>query len=51
MNLWAIILVVLAACGLVWAYPKLPPPGGLILVIVVAVVCLVVLLNFAGVSF
>lgn len=50
MNLWTIILIVLAVCGIVWAYPRLPAPGGIILVIIVAIACVLVLLNLAGVS-
>ena len=50
MNLWTLIIVVLAVCGVVWAYPKLPAPGGIVLVIVVAIACVLVLLNLAGVG-
>lgn len=49
MSIWTIIVVVLAACGLVWVYPKLPQPGQIILAVVVAIACLIVLLNAFGV--
>jgi hypothetical protein len=50
MNIMTLIIAVLACCGLVWSYPRLPAPGGLILVIIVAVACVAVLLNLGGVS-
>jgi len=50
MSITTIIIAVLAVCGIVWAYPKLPYPGGLILVIVVAIACVIILLQLGGVS-
>lgn len=50
MSIMTIIIGVCAICGIVWAYPKLPPPGGLILVIIVAIACVIILLNLAGVN-
>lgn len=49
MSILGIIVLILAICGIVWAYPRLPPPGGIILVVIVAIVCLLVVLNYAGV--
>ena len=50
MNITTLIILVLAVCGIVWCYPRLPAPGGIILVIIVAVACVAVLLNLAGVK-
>lgn len=50
MSIITLIIIVLAICGIVWAYPRLPWPGGLILVIIVAVASVLVLLNAAGIS-
>lgn len=50
MNIMTLIILVLAVCGIVWAYPRLPPPGGLILVVIVAVACVVILLQLGGVN-
>ncbi len=49
MNITALIIVVLAICGLVWVFPKLPRVGQIITAIVVVIACLLVLLNYAGV--
>lgn len=49
MDLITIIIAVVAICGIVWVYPRLPYPGQIVLVIVVAVACLLVLMRFAGV--
>lgn len=49
MDITAIILLVGAACGLVWVFPKLPRIGQIITAIVVVIACLLVLLHFAGV--
>jgi hypothetical protein len=49
MNLWTIIVIVVAICGLVWVFPKLPSIAQIILAIVVAIACLIVLLNAFGV--
>ena len=50
MSILTIIIAILAICGIVWCYPRLPAPGGLILVVVVAIACVIVLLQLAGVS-
>ena len=50
MSIMTIIIAVLAICGIIWAYPRLPWPGGIILVIIVAIACVLVLLNIAGVN-
>lgn len=50
MNISTIIIAVLAVCGIVWAYPRLPVPGGIILVVIVAIACVIILLNLGGVS-
>ena len=50
MSIWTIVIAILAICGVVWAYPRLPAPGGIILVVIVAIVCLLILLNLSGVS-
>lgn len=50
MNITTIIIAVLAVCGIVWAYPRLPAPGGIILVVIVAIACVIILLNLGGVS-
>lgn len=50
MSIMTIIIGVVAICGLVWAYPRLPAPGGLILVIIVAIACLIILLQLGGVN-
>lgn len=50
MSIMTIIIAVIAICGLVWAYPRLPAPGGLILVIIVAIACLIILLQLGGVN-
>lgn len=49
MDITWLILIVVAICGIVWVYPKLPQPGQIVLVVVVAIACLLVLLNAAGV--
>ena len=49
MSLGLIIIVVLAICGVVWAYPRLPWPGNIILAVIVAVLSVMILLNVAGV--
>lgn len=49
MSIWTIVVAVLAACGIWWAYPKLPQPGQIVLVVVVVIVCLLILLSLAGV--
>ncbi len=48
MSIVTIIVVVLAVCGIVWVYPKLPQPWGIVLAVIVAIICLAVLLNLAG---
>lgn len=50
MSLVTIILIILAVCGVIWAYPRLPYPGNLILVVVVAIACVLVLFNLSGVG-
>ncbi len=50
MDITALIIIVLAICGLVWVYPRLPRPGQIVAAIVVAVVCILVILKFAGVD-
>ena len=50
MSIITIIIAILAVCGIVWAYPRLPAPGGLILVVIVAIACVIVLLNLGGVN-
>lgn len=50
MSITTIIIIVLAICGIVWVYPKLPQPGQIILVVIVAIACVVVLLNAFGVD-
>ncbi len=49
MSIWTIIVIVVAICGIVWVYPKLPTIGQIILAIVIAIACLIVLLNAFGV--
>ncbi len=48
MNITTLIIAILAVCGLVWCYPRLPSPFNLVLVAIVAVACVLVLLNFSG---
>lgn len=50
MSIMTIIIAVLAVCGIVWAYPRLPAPGGIILVVIVAIACVIILLNLGGIS-
>lgn len=49
MNLVTIFIVVLAAAGLWWVFPKLPRIAQIVAAIVVAIACILVLLNFGGV--
>jgi hypothetical protein len=49
MNIYTIILVILAVCGVVWAYPRLPAPWNYVLVAVIAIACIFILLNAGGV--
>lgn len=49
MNITLIIIIVVAICGLMWVYPKLPQPGQIIVAIIVVIACLLVLLRGAGV--
>jgi Na+/H+ antiporter NhaD/arsenite permease-like protein len=49
MNIYTIILVILAVCGVVWAYPRLPSPWNYVLVAVIAIACVFILLNAGGV--
>jgi hypothetical protein len=49
MNIYTIILVILAVCGVVWAYPRLPAPWNYVLVAVIAIACVFILLNAGGV--
>ncbi len=50
MSIGTIIVAVLAVCGIVWAYPRLPAPGGIILVVVVAIACVIILLQLGGIN-
>lgn len=50
MSIMTIILLILAVCGIVWAYPRLPAPWNLVLVGLVAIACVLVLLNLSGVN-
>lgn len=50
MSIMTIIIAVLAVCGIVWAYPRLPAPGGIILVVIVAIACVIILLQLGGVN-
>lgn len=50
MDITVLIAVVLACCGIAWAYPRLPRVGQIIAVIVIVVVCILVILKFAGVD-
>lgn len=49
MGITGLIIVVIAACGLVWIFPKLPRVGQIVVAVVVVIACLLVLLNYAGV--
>ncbi len=49
MDITWIILIVVAICGLVWVFPKLPRIAQIVVAIVVVIACLLVLLNAAGV--
>ncbi len=49
MDLTLIIVAVLACCGLVWAFARLPRVGQIVAAIVIVVACLLVLLKHAGV--
>jgi hypothetical protein len=49
MNIYTIVLVILAVCGVVWAYPRLPAPWNYVLVAVIAIACIFILLNAGGV--
>jgi hypothetical protein len=48
MNLTTLVIAILAVCGIVWVYPRLPAPFNLVLVAIVAVVCVLVLLSLSG---
>lgn len=48
MNLTFIIIAILAVCGVVWAYPKLPAPFNIVLVAIVAIVSVLILLSMSG---
>ena len=50
MNLTTILILVAAAIGIGWAYPRLPSPWNFVLVGLVAIVCILILLNYAGVN-
>lgn len=50
MSIMTIIIMVAAAIGIGWAYPRLPSPWNLVLVGLVAIVCVVILLNLGGVN-
>lgn len=50
MNLTTILIIVAAAIGIGWAYPRLPSPWNFVLVGLVAIVCVIVLLNLGGVD-
>jgi uncharacterized membrane protein len=49
MSITTIIILVAAAIGIGWAYPRLPSPWNFVLVGLVAIVCIIILLNFSGV--
>lgn len=49
MDILTIIIIVLACCGLVWVYPKLPQIAQIVTAIVIVIACILVLLKFAGV--
>lgn len=49
MDITTIIILVVAVCGLVWVFPKLPQIGQIILAVVVAIACVLVLFNLGGV--
>lgn len=50
MSIMTIVIIVAAAIGIGWAYPRLPSPWNLVLVGLVALVCVLILLNVAGVN-
>ena len=50
MNITTIIILVAAAIGIGWAYPRLPSPWNFVLVGLVAIACIFILLNFSGVN-
>jgi hypothetical protein len=49
MDVTWIILIILAVCGVVWAYPRLPSPWNYVLVGLIAIACVFILLNAGGV--
>lgn len=50
MNITTILIIVAAAVGIGWAYPRLPSPWNFVLVGLVAIVCIIVLLNMGGIN-
>lgn len=50
MSITTIIILVAAACGIAWCYPRLPSPWNFVLVGLVALACIFVLLSLGGVN-
>jgi hypothetical protein len=50
MDLTTILVLIAAAIGIGWAYPRVPAPWNYVLAGLVAIVCLILLLNLAGVN-
>lgn len=50
MSIMTILLLVAAAIGVGWCYPRLPSPWNFVLVGLVAIVCIVILLNVGGID-
>jgi membrane protein implicated in regulation of membrane protease activity len=48
-SIVTLIVIILAICGIVWAYPRLPSPWNIVLVAIVVIISVMVLLNYAGV--
>jgi hypothetical protein len=50
MSIATLIILIAAAIGIGWAYPRIPAPWNYVLAAIVALVCVLILLNYAGVN-
>jgi hypothetical protein len=49
MDLTTIFIIVAAACGIVYFFPRVPRIAQIVVAVVGIIACMLVLLNFAGI--